>query len=138
MLYNTSFSEAYGTQRIDREIGPPIPLDQRFTLGESISSPLKIVSCCVRFQNLMLFNTSKKCHLEMRPQGILVHFQSMQMRMVWCIPFYKLKITRAQYGVYTLRANGKYISIHVEKEDAEAYLKRLLERKADSTTSFWG
>lgn len=115
------------------------------TLGKSYSFLQKLKMNGVGSSRLMIANISDKLHsqkpqfhelsygnLELRPKGILVHFNRRLERFSWCIPYHKLVIYNANY--FSIHAEGHFINFLKNKNYLEN--KRFISKMIDSKNNY--
>ena len=78
MLLNISYNDPTVKRQIEKAVGRPFSLQQRWKLGGIGSQKLMINSASIDIHNLLILdNNLKSCNLELRPLGIIVHFRSL-------------------------------------------------------------
>ena len=94
MLLNISYNDPTVKRQIEKAVGRPFSLKQRWKLGGIGSQKLMINSASIDIHNLLILdNNLKSCNLELRPLGIIVHFRSLL----------------ETYGLINLIINSNYI-----------------------------
>ena len=93
MLLNISYNDPTVKRQIEKAVGRPFSLKQRWKLGGKKKKKLMINSASIDIHNLLILdNNLKSCNLELRPLGIIVHFRSLLETYGLIIPYYKLKL----------------------------------------------
>ena len=97
MLLNISYNDPTVKRQIEKAVGRPFSLQQRWKLGGIGSQKLMINSASIDIHNLLILdNNLKSCNLELRPLGIIVHFRSLLETYGLIIPYYKLKLYKGK------------------------------------------
>ena len=79
MLLNISYNDIEQKKEIDKLVGKPFSIKERFKMGGIGSEKLIISSASVNIRNLLLLdNNINKCNIELRPKGIIVFFRRSQ------------------------------------------------------------
>ena len=131
MLLNISYNDPTIKRQIEKAVGRPFSLQQRWKLGGIGSQKLKINSASIDIHNLLILdNNLKSCNLELRPLGIIVHFRSLLETYGLIIPYYKLKIYKGKAKEYSLYIDQHYIKIFVDSEKNHAFFKKVGSQKS--------
>ena len=125
MLLNISYNDPTVKRQIEKAVGRPFSLKQRWKLGGIGSQKLMINSASIDIHNLLILdNNLKSCNLELRPLGIIVHFRSLLETYGLIIPYYKLKLYKGKAKEYSLYIDQYYIKIFVDSKKIMPSLKR--------------
>ena len=117
MLLNISYNDPTIKRQIEKAVGKPFSLQQRWKLDGIGSQKLKINSASIDIHNLLILdNNLKSCNLELRPLGIIVHFRSLLETYGLIIPYYKLKLYKGKAKEYSLYIDQHYIKIFVDSK----------------------
>ena len=131
MLLNISYNDPTVKRQIEKAIGRPFSLKQRWKLGGIGSQKLMINSASIDIHNLLILdNNLKSCNLELRPLGIIVHFRSLLETYGLIIPYYKLKLYKGKAKEYSLYIDQYYIKIFVDSKKNHAFLKKVGSQKS--------
>ena len=131
MLLNISYNDPTVKRQIEKAVGRPFSLKQRWKLGGIGSQKLVINSASIDIHNLLILdNNLKSCNLELRPLGIIVHFRSLLETYGLIIPYYKLKIYKGKAKEYSLYIDQYYIKIFVDSKKNHAFLKKVGSQKS--------
>ena len=131
MLLNISYNDPTVKRQIEKAVGRPFSLQQRWKLGGIGSQKLMINSASIDIHNLLILdNNLKSCNLELRPLGIIVHFRSLLETYGLIIPYYKLKIYKGKAKEYSLYIDQHYIKIFVDSEKNHAFFKKVGSQKS--------
>ena len=131
MLLNISYNDPTIKRQIEKAVGRPFSLQQRWKLGGIGSQKLKINSASIDIHNLLILdNNLKSCNLELRPLGIIVHFRSLLETYGLIIPYYKLKIYKGKAKEYSLYIDQHYIKIFVDSKKNHSFFKKVGSQKS--------
>lgn len=131
MLLNISYNDPTVKRQIEKAVGRPFSLKQRWKLGGIGSQKLMINSASIDIHNLLILdNNLKSCNLELRPLGIIVHFRSLLETYGLIIPYYKLKLYKGKAKEYSLYIDQYYIKIFVDSKKNQAFLKKVGSQKS--------
>ena len=131
MLLNISYNDPTVKRQIEKAVGRPFSLKQRWKLGGIGSQKLMINSASIDIHNLLILdNNLKSCNLELRPLGIIVHFRSLLETHGLIIPYYKLKLYKGKAKEYSLYIDQYYIKIFVDSKKNHAFLKKVGSQKS--------
>ena len=131
MLLNISYNDPTVKRQIEKTVGRPFSLKQRWKLGGIGSQKLVINSASIDIHNLLILdNNLKSCNLELRPLGIIVHFRSLLETYGLIIPYYKLKLYKGKAKEYSLYIDQYYIKIFVDSKKNHAFLKKVGSQKS--------
>ena len=131
MLLNISYNDPTVKRQIEKAVGRPFSLKQRWKLGGIGSQKLMINSASIDIHNLLILdNNLKFCNLELRPLGIIVHFRSLLETYGLIIPYYKLKIYKGKAKEYSLYIDQHYIKIFVDSKKSHAFFKKVGSQKS--------
>ena len=131
MLLNISYNDPTVKRQIEKAVGKPFSLQQRWKLGGIGSQKLMINSASIDIHNLLILdNNLKSCNLELRPLGIIVHFRSLLETYGLIIPYYKLKIYKGKAKEYSLYIDQHYIKIFVDSKKNHSFFKKVGSQKS--------
>ena len=130
MLLNVSYNDRKIKEQIDREVGPPLSLRERWKLGGIGSSKLAITHASIDVHNLLVLdNNSNSCSIELRPKGIIVRFRSLLETYGLVIPYYKLKVYKGQAQEYSIYKDQFCIKVAATEKSTHLYFKKLITQK---------
>jgi hypothetical protein len=131
MLLNISYNDPTVKRQIEKAVGRPFSLQQRWKLGGIGSQKLMINSASIDIHNLLILdNNLKSCNLELRPLGIIVHFRSLLETYGLIIPYYKLKLYKGKAKEYSLYIDQHYIKIFVDSKKNHSFFKKVGSQKS--------
>ena len=134
MLVNVSYNNKDITHRIDREVGKPFPLRDRWAMGGIGSPKLFITGASLEIRNLLILdNNLDSCNIEIRPGGIIVRFRSLLETFALVIPYYKLTLYKGEMAVYSIYRDHHFIKVRSDTKAIQKFFKKLLDLKAENT-----
>lgn len=121
MLFNISYNDPKITKKINEMVGKPYSLIENLKKRGIGSPKLFITRCSVAIYDLLYVNESVKfCNIELRPNGIIIGFQSRLDVYALVIPYYKLVVFKPGNSV-TFHVDQHYISIDCSKNSKKTY-----------------
>lgn len=130
MLLNTSYNQPLTQKKIKQEVGKPFTLLERFKLKGSHSPSLHITSVSLEIHNLLVLDQNPNlCHIEMRPQGILVNFRAVLGTYTLVIPYYKLNLYKGKSQEYSIYRDHYFIKVKAEDPAVHQFMKKVLDYK---------
>ena len=131
MLLNISYNDPTIKRKIEKAVGRPFSLQQRWKLGGIGSQKLMINSASIDIHNLLILdNNLKSCNVEIRPLGIIVHFRSLLETYGLVIPYYKLKLYKGKAKEYSIYIDKNYIKIFADSKKIHAFFKKVGSQKS--------
>ncbi len=133
MLLNVSYNNKEITKKIDREVGKPFTLKERFAMNGIGSPKLIILDCSSEINNLLILdNNTNSCNIELRPKGIIIRFRSLLETYGLIIPYYKFTLYKTDFGVYTLYRDHYFIKVKSDTKAIQKFFTKLLGYRADN------
>ena len=130
MLLNVSYNDQKIKEQIDREVGSPFSLRERWKLGGIGSSKLAITYSSIDIHNLLVLdNNNNTCSIELRPKGIIVRFRSLLETYGLIIPYYKLKIYKGQAQEYSIYKDQYCIKVGAIEKSTHEFFKKINTQK---------
>ncbi|MDX1327795.1 MAG: hypothetical protein R3299_08800 [Arenibacter sp.] len=134
MLLNVSYNNKEVFRKIDKEVGKPFTIKERFALNGIGSPKLFIVDSSSQIKNLLLLdNNTNTCNIELRPQGIIIRFRSLLETFGLIIPYYKLSLYKTDLGLYTIYRDEYYIQIKADTKAIQKFFTKMLGYRADNS-----
>ena len=128
MIYNTTYHNEDYLQQSKEVVGKAFSFLERLKMGGIGSGRLMIAEISPKLKlGKLEFSEIDYGNIELRPQGIIVHYTSKLERFSWVIPFFRLNTYNAQ--TYSIHADGSYIKFEKNKNYKEN--KKFLEKMAD-------
>lgn len=133
MLVNVSYNNKALTREIDKAVGKPFPLKERWAMGGIGSPKLLITETSVAIRNLLILdNNLDCCNVELRPGGIIVRFRSLLETYALVIPYHKLNLYKGEASVYSIYADHHFIKVRSDTKAVQNFFKKLLGYRADN------
>lgn len=133
MIFETSSHSAILTAKCNDLVGSQISFFEKIASG-SISSPtLKLIQFSSAFGKLNAQQAMDGLmEIEIRPKGIIVHFQKQFIPFSWAIPFYKLHTYQSQN--VSIHADGHFMKFTASYLDKSAipFFKKLHQLKVNA------
>ena len=137
MLVNVSYNNRDLTKKIDKEVGKPFTLKERWAMNGIGSPKLFITETSMEIGNLLLLdNNLKCCNVEMRPKGIIVRFRSLLETYALVIPYYKLSIYKGDLAIYSIFRDHYFIKVKSDTKAIQKFFKKILNFKADNLPTY--
>ena len=134
MLLNVSYNNKEITQKIDKEVGKPFTLKQRWAMGGIGSPKLFITASSTEIRNLLILdNNLDSCNIELRPKGIILRFRSLLETYALVIPFYKLVIYKGDLAVYSVYRDHHFVKVKADTKAIQKFFRKMLDYKADNS-----
>ena len=131
MFIDSTYMTREVKELLNDMIGPPITLLERLSKG-SIGSQRMIVDDFSEVFKPVFEKTPGIIYtnIELRPRGVLFHFNIKYTRYTWIIPFHKLVFISGDN--ITIHSGEDKLYIRKENNAAhQKFLRKLLDRKAD-------
>lgn len=132
MLVNVSYNNKQIDNKIDKQVGKPYSLTERFKLKGIGSTKLIITQTSIQIHNLLILdNNRNQCNIEMRPNGIIVGFRSLLESYALVIPYYKLVLYKGKAEEYSIYKDNYFIKIQARSKDKEIhrFVQKILKAK---------
>jgi hypothetical protein len=137
MILNTTYQEKDIVKKINGLVGQPFSIVKRIKMKGIGSSRMIVDDFSEGFNAYFLPNTGLRyCNFELRPNGILVHFQHQHNRYSWVIPYYRLNMFRS--NSFSVHAGNQFLRIRKDNhlKVNSAMIKRILSLKEINTRNF--
>ena len=125
MIVDYSTRPVRVTKEINQLVGKPFGFKSRLIMGGIGSHRMKIEKSSKEiFEKLSKFQDIKYGSVEIRPNGILIHFKNNLKHWIWAIPYYKLVIYQTDYD--SIHAEGNFINFkkeHLKKTNTKFFRK---------------
>ncbi len=114
MIFNTTYNNEDFRIHSDELVGKPFSLLNRIKMKGVGSGRFIIKEFSEKLQpKQKQFSELDYGNIELRPNGILVHFTNRLERFSWCIPYYRLVVYNASF--FTIHAEGNFIKFMKKK-----------------------
>ncbi len=118
MVFNTTYNNEDFTIHSKDLLGKPFSILEKMKRKGVGSSRLMIVELSEKLKpNQKQFSELDYGNIELRPNGILVHFTNRLERYSWCVPYYKLVVYNT--SVFSIHAEGSFIKFKKNKNYIE-------------------
>ena len=133
MLKNISYNNPKIIDEINNYVGKPYTILKRLKIGGIGSSKLIINSADSIIENLLnLDNNLNCCNIEIRPNGIIIHFKSLLETYGLIVPFYKLKIFKGRANEYSIYIDNFFIKVNASEKNEHDFFKKILRLRASN------
>lgn len=135
MLVNLSQNFSESKKIIDAAVGKPFNLEDRQKWGGISRQNIFITAASLDIYNLLVVNEQgNTCSIEMRPNGIIISFRTMQETYGLIIPNYKLKVYKGRAEEYSFYKDQNFIKIYAGSGDPEIheFVKKIIKNKSDN------
>ena len=124
MIYDVTYTDKNTIRKINAAVGPSFPFLDRIRLGGIGSPRMKIEEISEDYKKYMKADHyESKANIELRPQGILVHFRHKLESYAWVMPYVHLKITYDDKLL--LESEGKFIRFSSGLKDT--FIRKMME-----------
>ena len=131
MLRNVSYNDPKLRAEIDRTVGLPYSLIERFKKKGIGSSKLFVKQTSKEIHALYaLDHNNNSCNIEMRPKGIIIRFRSLLETYALVIPYYKLQLYKGEAESYTVYMDHHFLRIMARSASDHAFFRKILKEKA--------
>ncbi|MDG1040962.1 MAG: hypothetical protein P8H13_08675 [Polaribacter sp.] len=133
MIFNTTYSNQDFDEESALLVGNKFTFLERLKLSGIGSSRLMIKEMCPKLNlGKLKYSEIDFGNIELRPNGIIVHYSRKLERFSWVIPYYKLVIYNSQY--FSIHANGNYIQFlkNTNYKDNKKFINKMLNLKNKS------
>lgn len=97
MIYNVTRTNKNTEREVDNLLGKRFGLLHKLRNGSIGSEPFIITDCSAEFGIDILSNDyDRKCNIELRPKGIILHYRKKSSSFIWPIAFSDLTISYAR------------------------------------------
>ena len=133
MLKNISYNNPKIIDEVNNYVGKPYTILKRLKIGGIGSSKLIINSADSIIENLLnLDNNLNCCNIEIRPNGIIIHFKSLLETYGLIVPFYKLKIFKGRANEYSIYIDNFFIKVNASEKNEHDFFKKILRLRASN------
>ncbi|MFK8037669.1 MAG: hypothetical protein AB8B74_05220 [Crocinitomicaceae bacterium] len=97
--------------KIEKLVGQPFSLTERIKMGGNGSPRFTIEKTSEQIgEKLTTFDNIVFGSIELRPNGIIIHFKNNLVHYIWTIPYYKLTLYSTNFESF--HADGEFISFN--------------------------
>lgn len=133
MLLNVSYNNPEVKRKIEKEVGKPFSLSERFKQKGIGIGHLIITESSVQIQNLLALDKYRnKCNIELRPRGIIIGFRALLESYALVIPYWKLTIYKGKAEEYSVYRDSYFVKFEVKSgyNSGHNFMKRIGREKA--------
>ena len=134
MIYNVTHTDRNIEKEINDVVGSPYTLLERLRLKGVGSERFIIREMSACFDEYKIDRTDENyCNIELRPNGIIVHFSKVLQRFVWVIPFYQLTIYQSG-SLLSIYRNTHFIKMQPQglKSSISKFSRKVLSAKVEA------
>ena len=135
MIYNTTLTDKNIYLAVNELVGKRFGIFHKLKNGSIGSEPFIIQSCSLEFDiNFDSIEYNRKCNIELRPNGIIVHFRKNSSSFIWPIPFRHLTVYKSGQ-ILSIYENTIYLKLKpkVNRKNNSPFILRLLNAKSSYT-----
>ena len=133
MLFNTTITNKEYIKESNEILGKAFSFFEKIKMGGVSSGKLVVEEFSPKLQSEnLLIPAINYTNIELRPKGIIAHFNNGLNNYSWIIPYYRLVIYNIQ--TYTIHANGHFIKC--KKDEVFKENKKFLEKMTDFKNEF--
>ena len=130
MLINISYNNPVIKKKIEEAVGKAFTIQKRWKLNGIGSQKLTINSSSIDIHNLLILDQNiNTCNIELRPNGIIVHFRSLLETYGLIIPYYKLNLYKGKAKEYSVYIDKYFIKVLADTKSTHDYFKKVLNQK---------
>lgn len=131
MVLNTSHSDREVDHQISTLVGEAFSILKRFEMRGIGSPKLEILQASTDLHTLLAVNQDRlRCSIELRPNGILIHFKSRLDTYALPIPYHKLSIYKGEAATYSVFMDQHKIKFSAKDSKVKAFITKVLNEKA--------
>lgn len=133
MIFNTTYNNEDFRIHSDELVGKPFSLLDRIKMKGVGSGRFIIKELSDKLQPAQKqFSELDYGNIELRPNGILVHFTNRLERYSWCVPYYRLVVYNASF--FSIHAEGSFIKFMKNKNYVEN--RKFIDKMIDLKNEF--
>lgn len=140
MIYDATHIDERTKKFLEEQLGRPFGFLDRFKDASGIGSHRMIIDkASSGFEEIFERATGTVYgSIEMRPKGILVHFNVKNTQYCWSIPYYRMVFYRTDY--FTIHSEGQFISFRKDYllERNATFINRLMRQRNEYMAQFEG
>ncbi|WP_276390506.1 hypothetical protein [Eudoraea chungangensis] len=134
MLLNVSYNNPSIKKKVEEAVGPVYSLKERWAMKGIGSPKLFITDASIQISNLLILDQNlNTCQIEIRPKGIIMSFRSLLETYALVIPYYKLRIYKGDFAVYSVFIDEYFIKVRSDTKAIQKFFKKILDHRADNS-----
>ena len=133
MIRETTYNIKEVRKEIASAVGKPISLMRRIKMGGNGSQRFVIIEAFKELEELIdVDNRSRFCNIELRENGILLHFRSRLETFAWIVPFHFLSIFKSD-GSLSIYAGSEFVRLQAAHNSKlnNKFINKILDLKAE-------
>ncbi|WP_258102981.1 hypothetical protein [Marinoscillum sp. MHG1-6] len=124
MIFETTYTNRDITQQINLHVGPAYGVWERIKMGGIGSKRMKVKDVNPEYADYFsLANRSSFANIELRPQGIIVHFKQKLESYAWVMPFETLTVETQP--LLKLSSNNAFIIFDVSSVENQVIITKI-------------
>ena len=128
MIFNTTYNNQEYIELSNQLLGRSFSLLDKIKMNGVGSGRLMIAELSEKLKpKQKQFSEIDYGNIEMRPNGILVHFSNRLERFSWCIPYYKMVVYNSSH--FSIHSEGSFIKFKKNKNYLES--KKFIDKMID-------
>ena len=136
MIRETTYNIKEVRQEIAAVAGRSISLFKRLKMGGNGSQRLVIVEAFKDLEALIdVDNRSRFCNIELRENGIILHFRSRLESFAWVVPFHILSLFKSDDSL-SIYAGAEFVRVKAAHNSTlnQKFINKILAMKAEKYT----
>jgi hypothetical protein len=133
MIYNVTYSDKNTVREINAAVGKPYGLIDNLRMRGIGSEPFIMVETSPNFEEFTHgLEEPKKCNIELRPKGIIVHFSRKRVNYVWPIPMHHLSVYQSG-RIISIYGNTEFIKMKqkTQQKKGSPFIQKLMKHKSE-------
>jgi hypothetical protein len=138
MIFNVTRTDRNIDRAVNEALGKRFGLLHKLTNGSIGSEPFIIETCSPDFEiDLENQDYERKCNIELRPRGIIVHYRKKSSSFIWVIPYHHLAVYQSgnQLSIY---GNTVYVKLRprMKRKKSSPFIKKMIAAKTDFSLTY--
>ena len=133
MIRETTYSIKEVRQEITAAVGKPISFLKRLKMGGNGSQRYVIIEAFKQLEALIdVDNKSRFCNIELRENGIILHFRSRLETFAWIIPFHTLSLFKSENSL-SIFSGSEFVRVRPAHNSplSQKFIQKILTWKAE-------
>jgi hypothetical protein len=136
MIRETTYNIKEVRQEIAAVAGSSISFFKRLKMGGNGSQRLVIIEAFKELEELIdVDNRSRFCNIELRENGIILHFRSRLESFAWVVPFHILSLFKSDDSL-SIYSGAEFVRVKAAHNSLlnQKFINKILEMKAQKFT----
>jgi hypothetical protein len=136
MIRETTYNIKEVRQEIAAVAGSSISFFKRLKMGGNGSQRLVIIEAFKELEELIdVDNRSRFCNIELRENGIILHFRSRLESFAWVVPFHILSLFKSDDSL-SIYSGSEFVRVKAAHNSLlnQKFINKILEMKAQKFT----